>query len=177
MLFQQRALQLIGKSVDKLLNDYGKNETPPEITSLVGQKFTFIIRVLSNKSIQKREPSFEVLMIKQRFGRQANIPAISKEENLRTTSTSTFELANLPPLVPIAINKMEIQHSPFESQLPEDIQYMEIDKTSTWGENENTNKRNFKDFEDNQQDSNDSNDDNTPLKQTKRTHSQGKSKQ
>jgi len=109
MLFQQRALQLIGKSVDKLLNDYGKNETPPEITSLVGQKFTFIIRVLSNKSIQKREPSFEVLMIKQRFGRQANVPAISKEENLRTTSTSTFELANLPPLVPIAINKMEIQ--------------------------------------------------------------------
>ena len=108
MLFQQRALQLIGKSVDKLLNDYGKNETPPEITSLVGQKFTFIIRVLSNKSIQKREPSFDVLMIKQRFGRQANIPAISKEENLRT-STSTFELANLPPLVPIAINKMEIQ--------------------------------------------------------------------
>jgi hypothetical protein len=109
MLFQQRALQLIGKSVDKLLNDSGKNETPPEITSLVRQNFTFIIRVLSNKSIQKRDPSFEVLMIKQRFGRQANIPAFNKEENLGTNSTSTFELANLPPLVPIATKKSEIQ--------------------------------------------------------------------
>jgi hypothetical protein len=42
------------------------------LTLLGGQKFTYIIRVLSNKSIQKRDPSFEVLMIKQRFRRFAD---------------------------------------------------------------------------------------------------------
>ncbi|RLM69128.1 putative disease resistance protein RGA1 [Panicum miliaceum] len=83
-------------------------------------------------------------------------------------------------MLPTALARHLCHHalnSSFESQLPEDIQYMEIDKTGTWGDNDNTNKRNFEYFEQNQQGCNDDvDDDNTPLKQSKRTRSQGKNK-
>jgi replication factor A1 len=58
MLFQDRAMQLIGKSAEKLLTKYRKSDTPPEISALIGHKFTFIVRVLSEKKLIAHDPTF-----------------------------------------------------------------------------------------------------------------------
>ena len=101
MLFQDRAMQLIGKSVEKLLTTYRKSDTPPEISALVGQKFTFIVRVLPEKKLIAHDPMFEVLNIKKIFGKQFQIPNVQIERKPASSTTATSEEHNLPPLVPI----------------------------------------------------------------------------
>jgi len=101
MLFQDRAMQLIGKPAEKLLTTYRKSNTPPEISALIGQKFTFIVRVLPEKKLIAHDPMFEVLNIKKTFGKQLHIPNVKIERQPASSTTSTSEKQNLPPLVPI----------------------------------------------------------------------------
>jgi replication factor A1 len=101
MLFQDRAMQLIGKSAEKLLTKYRKSDTPPEISTLIGHKFTFIVRVLSEKKLIAHDPTFEVLSIKKNFGKQFDMPNVKIEKHSESTTTSAYQEHNLPPLVPI----------------------------------------------------------------------------
>ena len=101
MLFQDRAMQLIGKPAEKLLTTYRKSNTPPEISALIGQKFTFIVRVLPEKKLIAHDPTFEVLNIKKTFGKQLHIPNVKIERQPASSTTSTSEKQNLPPPVPI----------------------------------------------------------------------------
>ena len=101
MLFQDRAMQLIGKPAEKLLTTYRKSDNPLEISALIGQKFTFIVRVLPEKKLIAHDPMFEVLNIKKIFGKQFQIPNVKIERQPASSTTSTSEKQNLPPLVPI----------------------------------------------------------------------------
>jgi len=60
----------MNKLAEKLLTTYRKSNTPPEISALIGQKFTFIVRVLPEKKLIAHDPMFEVLNIKKTFGKQ-----------------------------------------------------------------------------------------------------------
>jgi hypothetical protein len=48
-------------------------QTPPELLAYVGHKFTFIVKVLY-KSIEASRPSFEVVLIKEKFVKEAVFP-------------------------------------------------------------------------------------------------------
>jgi hypothetical protein len=103
ILFDKKAEQLIGKPVEKLSNMYGKSDTPVEITALIGQKYTFIVKISSKKSFASKDPSFEVLYITHQFGKETNIQSSDKQEQ-SSSSSSTISLStsrHVPPLVPI----------------------------------------------------------------------------
>ncbi|XP_039802835.1 uncharacterized protein LOC120666914 [Panicum virgatum] len=103
MLFQDRAMQLIGKPAEKLLTTYRKSDNPLEISALIGQKFTFIDRVLSEKKLIAYNPTFEVVNIKI-------------ERQPASCATSTSEEHNLPPLVPICPKPWQNKSSYSSSQ-------------------------------------------------------------
>jgi len=129
MLFQDRAMQLIGKSVEKLLTTYRKSDTPPEISALVGQKFTFIVRVLPEKKLIDHDPMFEVLNIKKIFGKQFQIPDVKIERKPASSTTSTSEEHNLPPLVPICPKAWENKSTSSSSQQIYNIDDSQIELT------------------------------------------------
>lgn len=109
MLFEKKGSELIGKPAQALRKHYDMLDTPPEISAWIGHKFTFIVRILSNKSINKDDPSFEVLMIKERFGKQLHVP------NLPVQSSSTPEIDDLPPLIPIPSQEIDTQVQSLEN--------------------------------------------------------------
>ena len=49
VLFDQKAQQLIGKPLQRLQSMYGKLDTPPEISNLIGQRYTFIVKISAKK--------------------------------------------------------------------------------------------------------------------------------
>ncbi|XP_052166340.1 uncharacterized protein LOC127783127 [Oryza glaberrima] len=69
VLFEKKGTELIGRTAETMKRQYDINQTPPEIKAWIGHKFTFIVKVLPNITINADEPSFEVLTIKERFGR------------------------------------------------------------------------------------------------------------
>uniref|UniRef100_A0A0A9BZL3 Replication factor A C-terminal domain-containing protein n=1 Tax=Arundo donax TaxID=35708 RepID=A0A0A9BZL3_ARUDO len=108
VLFDKIAQHLIGKPVDRLQKLYSMDDTPKEVSGLVGQKYTFIVKISVKKSIKSLDPSFEVVYVSQQHGRQTNIPIIPKVENIDTSISSSAYLAELPitsiakaPLKPI----------------------------------------------------------------------------
>jgi replication factor A1 len=106
MIFEKRGTELIGKNAETLRKLYDITQTPPEITSLIGHKFTFIVKVLS-KSINALEPSFEVVLMKEKFGKQP-VPATSQlyqSSTLASNSTMFAEHEDLPLLLPITSKK------------------------------------------------------------------------
>jgi replication factor A1 len=96
----KKGIELVGKSAEALHKQYDPNDTPPEISDLIGHKFTFIVRVLPNKSIWSDNPSFEVIRIKERFGKQPTNPR-PKATSIGSKSLSHLSGENLPPLIPI----------------------------------------------------------------------------
>jgi replication factor A1 len=98
-------VELIGKSAENLRKQYDPTSTPPDIAQWINHKFTFIVKVLYTKSARNIDPSFEVIMIKERHGKQATLPSI----NMCTGSmTSNIDTSDLPPLVPItSIKKVD----------------------------------------------------------------------
>jgi hypothetical protein len=63
-------------------------------------KFTFTVRVLPNKSIWSDNPSFEVIRVKEQFGKQPTNPR-PKATSIGSMSLSHLSEENLPPLIPI----------------------------------------------------------------------------
>ena len=50
IVFDQKAQQLIGKPIQRLKSMYDKYETPPEISDLIGQRYTFVVKISSKKA-------------------------------------------------------------------------------------------------------------------------------
>jgi replication factor A1 len=69
MMFEKRATELIGKSAETLHKYHDPATIPSDISQWIGHKFTFVVRVLYKKSIRTKDPSFEVLFIKERHGK------------------------------------------------------------------------------------------------------------
>jgi replication factor A1 len=82
-------------------------DTPPEVSAWIGHKFTLLVKILSSKSINTIDPSFEVVLIKQKFGKQPTIPTVSRDDGLsmRASSTKFQAEEELPLLVPIGSKK------------------------------------------------------------------------
>ncbi|RLN28979.1 hypothetical protein C2845_PM05G27750 [Panicum miliaceum] len=130
VLFDKKAEQLIGKPVEKLSNMYGKSDTPVEITALIGQKYTFIVKISSKKSFASKDPSFEVLYITQQFGKQTNITSSDKQEQSNSTTISLSTPRHVPPLVPIKYKVDTKQDEiPLVHKSQTDIDPMEIETT------------------------------------------------
>jgi replication factor A1 len=104
MFFEKKGVELIGKTAENLRKQYDPTSTPPDIAQWITHKFTFIVKVLYKKSIRNMDPSFEVVMIKEKHGKQATLPSIVCTGSM----TSNIDTSDLPPLVPItAIKKMD----------------------------------------------------------------------
>ena len=91
MFFEKKGVELIGKSAETLKKQYDPTSIPSEISQWIAHKFTFIVKVLFKRSIKDIEPSFEVVMIKERHEKQATLP------NLMLNVSND----DLPPLVAI----------------------------------------------------------------------------
>jgi replication factor A1 len=106
-MFEKRGAELIGKSAEALRKHYDPASIPPEISEWIGHKFTFVVRVLYKKSIRAKEPSFEVLLIKERHGKQAIAPLLQTQipAEFLSTSSSLCEDKKLPPLITISSKK------------------------------------------------------------------------
>jgi len=102
MFFEKKGVELIGKSAETLKKQYDPTSIPPEISQWIAHKFTFIVKVLFKRSIKDIEPSFEVVMIKERHGKQATLP------NLMLNVSND----DLPPLVAIPSKRKIEQVSP-----------------------------------------------------------------
>jgi hypothetical protein len=91
MLFDERGTTLIGKTAEKLLKQYSRFDTPAEITSLVGEKITVVVKVITDKSVSKpdKDPVFDILNIKKRHGKDPITPIFKKEQNV-TFYRNTF---------------------------------------------------------------------------------------
>ena len=111
MLFDERATSLIGKPAEKLIRQYTKYEIPPEISGLVGEKLTVIIKIRPGKSFDNpdEDPSFDILNIKKRHGKDLTTYDFKKGERLLVLNTSSSSSVNLPPLIPIQPKNEEDQ--------------------------------------------------------------------
>jgi replication factor A1 len=108
MVFDKRGTELVGKNAEILRKQYDFMQTPAEVLAYIGHKFTFIVKILY-KSIDAPEPSFEVVVIKEKFGKEPILPKSQPYQVLSIASTSSTLAMheNLPPLVPIGSKKSE----------------------------------------------------------------------
>jgi replication factor A1 len=111
MFFEEKAVELIGKIAGTLRKQYEPMQIPPEISTWIGYKFTFVVRVLSRKSIHSTNPSFEVVTIKEIFQKGHIIPTISSCANVSTATSlpATTDYKDLPLLIPITSVQPEKQ--------------------------------------------------------------------
>ena len=102
MLFDDKGTTLIGKPAEKLLKQYSI-ETPSEISALIGEKMTTVAKIMPAKSISKDNgnPTFDILNIKKRHGKDLMVSSFNKEQDTTLSSTSMSQSTKLPPLVPI----------------------------------------------------------------------------
>ncbi|RCV06618.1 hypothetical protein SETIT_1G177100v2 [Setaria italica] len=123
--FDQKAQQLIGKPIQRLQSIYNKFDTPAEISNLISQRYTFIVKVSAKKSMISDEPSYDVIYIKEKFGRQTNIPVFRKTNSLTGTSSSQTVQRSLPSLIPMEPKKVQRknQHQEININDPSKIQY------------------------------------------------------
>jgi replication factor A1 len=110
MVFDRRGTELLGKCAEILRKHYDFMQTPPELLAYVGHKFTFIVKVLY-KSIEASRPSFEVVLIKEKFGKEAVFPKSELYQELSAGSISgaSTTYQNLQLLVPIGSRKIQCQ--------------------------------------------------------------------
>ncbi|KAJ1284860.1 hypothetical protein BS78_03G237200 [Paspalum vaginatum] len=131
ILFDERATTLIGKTAEKLLKQYNKFEIPPEITALVAEKMTVVVKIAAAKNVSKpdEEPTFEILNIKKRHGKDLLACQFKKQQTQTIVPTTSSYCANLPPLIPLQPKK-EDEAICSQALSPNDIQLMEIDQTN-----------------------------------------------
>ncbi|ONM05541.1 hypothetical protein ZEAMMB73_Zm00001d032606 [Zea mays] len=130
MFFEKKGMELIGKSASTLRKQYEPKEIPPDITSWIGYKFTFVVRVLSKKSVKTIDPSFEVLMIKEKYQKEPIISFISSSGVVPAESSSSTmaEYKELPLLVPITSKDIEKkERSTSQPEHTEETQDMDIE--------------------------------------------------
>jgi replication factor A1 len=110
MVFDKRGTELVGKNAEILRKQYDFMQIPPEVLAYVGHKFTFIVKILY-KSIDAPEPSFEVVLIKEKFGKEAFFPKPESCQvlSIGSSSSASGPYENLPLLVPIRTKKIEHQ--------------------------------------------------------------------
>ena len=86
-------------------NKYRSDEIPLEIQNIVGQKFTFVVRISAKKFIRNpnADPSFEVIYVAEQFGKQELNLQINMNQP-PSTSTPLQVTKDLPPLMPITDN-------------------------------------------------------------------------
>ncbi|CAO2161539.1 unnamed protein product [Urochloa humidicola] len=127
--FDQKAQQLIGKPLQRLQSMYGKFDTPPEISNLIGQRYTFIVKLAAKTSMESDEPSYDVIYIKEQFGRQPNIPLFRKTNYLTATSYSQAVRQSIPSAIPMEPKKIQrkIQHQELTITNPSEMQYQHTD--------------------------------------------------
>jgi hypothetical protein len=107
IIFDQKAQLLIGKPLHVLEKKYDRFETPPEVEDLVGQKFTFIIRFSTKRSIQNPVPSCEVIRTKQQHGKQFDAATFHRtQQSHHYTDDASFIKMTRKPLVPIKSNEI-----------------------------------------------------------------------
>jgi replication factor A1 len=110
MVFDKRGTELLGKNAEILRKQYDFMQIPPEVLAYVGHKFTFIVKILY-KSIDAPEPSFEVVLIKEKFGKETFFPKPESCQvlSIGSTSSASSTYKNLPLLVPIGSKKIDHQ--------------------------------------------------------------------
>ncbi|WVZ69995.1 hypothetical protein U9M48_018704 [Paspalum notatum var. saurae] len=135
---------------DKLIRQNNRSELPPEISAIVGEKLTVVIKVYPAKSIHKRgpnkdnkDPTFDILNIKKRHGKDLLLSMFKNEEDTSLLGTSSSQIPKLPPLEPIQQRSEEIKTSGSEAASPYDLQLMEIDQTSSFDNLSLLHKRDF----------------------------------
>ena len=111
ILFDDKGAILIGKPAEKILKQYSRYETPPEISTLVGEKMIVIVKIMPARSINKDNdnPTFDILNIKKRHGKDFMVSSFDREQKTTLSSTSISQFTKLPPLVPIEAETEEYQ--------------------------------------------------------------------
>ncbi|XP_039781630.1 uncharacterized protein LOC120649024 [Panicum virgatum] len=94
ILFDKKAEHLIRKLVDKLIDSYNKDNVPHEIQALIGQKFTFIVKISPLKSAGSPNNSYEVLSIANQTPDEKSTTNKMRGPSSATSTT----LKSLPPL-------------------------------------------------------------------------------
>ncbi|KAG2644381.1 hypothetical protein PVAP13_2KG411711, partial [Panicum virgatum] len=104
MMFERRAAKLIGKSAETLRKYNDPDIIPSDISQWIGHKFTFVVRILYKKSMRTEHPSFEVLLIKERHGKQDVLPLLSSKSSALGQGISLAIVAtkDLPELMTIS---------------------------------------------------------------------------
>lgn len=169
MFFEKRAAELIGKSAETLRKQHEPDDIPPEIKSWIGYKFVFVVTILSSKSINAIDPSFEVIRIKENLGKQPTVQTVAQFNNILVASTSITapQQEDLPQLIPITSKKGHTQKQDLSSevQAATGVEYMELDPSGIWDDTDHSNKRNFQNMnEENKETNADSDEDNQETK-------------
>ena len=104
MMFERRATELIGKSAETLRKYNDPDIIPSDISQWIGHKFTFVVRILHKKSMRTEHPSFEVLLIKERHGKQEVLPLLTTQSCAQGSGTSSalVPTKDLPDLMTIS---------------------------------------------------------------------------
>ncbi|WVZ54327.1 hypothetical protein U9M48_005141 [Paspalum notatum var. saurae] len=159
IFFEKKGVELIGKTAETLHKQYDPNQIPPQISELIGQKFSLVVTVSTKRSINRKDPSFEVLMIKQRFGKQPIIPVFRPEITIAPDSESTTisHEKDLPALIAIPSKKSNAQTSTSTNHLASfedmDIEPSGYDNTITriLDESQSSTKRNLEETDNDNQ--------------------------
>jgi replication factor A1 len=99
-MFEKRATELVGKSAETLHKYHDPAAVPSDISQWIGHKFTFVVRILYKKSIRTKDPSFEVLFIKERREKQKVLPSYNNQSS--GTSSTLDDNKDLPELMTIS---------------------------------------------------------------------------
>ncbi|KAJ1272972.1 hypothetical protein BS78_06G244300 [Paspalum vaginatum] len=130
MFFDERGSAIVGKPAEKLIKQYTRSETPPEISALIGEKITVVVKVMPPKADKAdKDPTFEILNIKKRHGKDFITCGFKREQNQAVFSATSSYSVNLPPLIPIQHTEEEDKPSGSHLISPHDFQLMDIDQT------------------------------------------------
>ncbi|XP_039795576.1 uncharacterized protein LOC120660827 isoform X3 [Panicum virgatum] len=131
MMFERRAAELIGKSAETLRKYNDPDIIPSDISQWIGHKFTLVVRILYKKSMRTEHPSFEVLSIKERHGKQDVLPLLSTQSSALGPGTSSAIVAtkDLPELMTISSKTPTDQELAMLTQSIGEFDDMDIDKS------------------------------------------------
>ncbi|WVZ82881.1 hypothetical protein U9M48_030090 [Paspalum notatum var. saurae] len=148
----KKVVELIGKTAETLHKQYDPNQIPPQISELIGQKFSLVVTVSTKRSINRKDPSFEVLMIKERFGKQPIIPVFRPEITIAPDSESTTisHEKDLPALIAIPSKKSNAKTSTSTNHLAS-FEDMDIEPSGIWDESQSSTKRNLEETDNDNQ--------------------------
>ncbi|TVU28141.1 hypothetical protein EJB05_19650 [Eragrostis curvula] len=117
VVFDHKAEKLIGKPIHWLDKKYDRFEIPPEVANLVGQKFTFIVKISTTKrSISNPNPSFEVVYTKSQHGKQLKTPSFQRIDAQKVPTTKLSIQKKRTPLIPIHSKRITNQFHKFQGR-------------------------------------------------------------